>query len=52
MKPKVNHVGFLNAIVTGVRRLLVAPLRKLAHDLDIAVHHTKKKTDFETEPLD
>jgi len=31
------------------------PLRKLAHDLDItiiAVHHTKKKTDFETEPLD
>ena len=30
-------------------------LRKLAHDLDItiiAVHHTKKKTDFETEPLD
>ena len=29
--------------------------RKLAHDLDItiiAVHHTKKKTDFETEPLD
>ena len=32
-----------------------SPLRKLAHDLDItiiAVHHTKKKTDFETEPLD
>lgn len=30
-------------------------LRKLAHDLEItiiAVHHTKKKTDFETEPLD
>ena len=32
-----------------------SPLRKLAHDLDItiiAVHHTKKKIDFETEPLD
>ena len=30
-------------------------LRKLAHDLEItivAVHHTKKKTDVETEPLD
>ena len=30
-------------------------LRKLAHDLEItiiAVHHTKKKTDFEAEPLD
>ena len=30
-------------------------MRKLAHDLEItivAVHHTKKKTDVETEPLD
>lgn len=39
----------------GVVEAEFGKLRKLAHELDItivAVHHTKKKTDFETEPLD
>lgn len=39
----------------GVVEAEFGKLRKLAHELNItivAVHHTKKKTDFELEPLD
>ena len=39
----------------GVVEAEFGKLRKLAHELNItivAVHHTKKKTDFEVEPLD